>query len=96
MNATFTVSNIGDTKPNGTLVGLKNALDYQDAGTKVTVKLTRYVDKTAAVAVVADSYLSGEAIITNISFEAGDDAAQTFSMTLQVDGELTVGTNPVI
>lgn len=94
INRTFTVNNISDTTPSLTLKGIKNALDYQEAGTKVSVVVTSYADKTAAVPVIADTKLSGECIITNVSFEASDDAAQTFSMTLQVDGELTVGVNP--
>ena len=69
-------------------------MDYQEAGTKVTVVVTSYQDKTAADPVVADVVLSGECIITNVSFELGDDAANTLSVTLQVDGALTVGVNP--
>lgn len=94
MNRTFTVSNISDTTPSLTLKGLKDALDYQEAGTKVDVTLTSYQDKTGADPVVADVVLSGSCIITNISADFGDDAAQTFSMTLQVDGALTIGINP--
>jgi len=69
-------------------------LDYQEAGTKVTVALTSFQDKTAAAEVVGDTVLSGECIITNVSFDAGDNAAQTLTVTLQVDGALTVGVNP--
>jgi len=94
MNKMFTVSNIGDTTPSGTLKGIKDALDYQEAGTKVTTVVTSYTDKDADTKVELDTILTGECIITNVSFEAGDDAAISFSMTLQVDGELTVGVNP--
>lgn len=93
-NATFTVNNISDTTPSATLIDIKNLLDYQEAGTKVTVAVTSYTDKTGATAVEGDTYLSGECIITNVSFEAGDNAAQTLSVTLQVDGTLGVGANP--
>lgn len=94
LNRTFTVNNIADTDPNVSVFGIKEALDAQAAGTKVTVKLTSYTDKTAATKVEGDVILSGEAIITNVSWEAADDSAQTFSMTLQVDGELTSAVNP--
>lgn len=94
LNRTFTVNNIADSDPNVLVFGIKDALDAQANGTKVTVSITSYTDKTAATAVEGDTILSGECIITNVSFEAGDDAALTFSMTLQVDGALTVDVNP--
>jgi hypothetical protein len=94
MNRTFTVNNISDTTPSLTLKGIKDALDYQEAGTKVTTVVTSYTDKTAATVTELDIILTAECVITNVSFEAGDDAAQTFSMTLQVDGGLTVDVNP--
>lgn len=94
LNRTFTVNNIADTDPNVSVFGIKEALDAQAAGTKVTVKLTSYTDKTVTTKVEGDTILSGEAIITNVSWEAADDSAQTFSMTLQVDGELTSAVNP--
>lgn len=94
LNRTFTVNNIADTDPNVSIFGIKDALDAQAAGTKVTVSLTSYTDKTAATAVGGDVILSGECIITNVSWEAADDSAQTFSMTLQVDGALTCDVNP--
>lgn len=94
MNTTFTVNNISDTTPSGTLKGIKDALDYQEAGTKVTVVMTSYTDKTGVTKVEGDIILTAECVITNVSFEAGDDAAQTFSMTLQVDGALDTDVNP--
>lgn len=94
LNRTFTVNNIADTDPNVSVFGIKEALDAQAAGTKVTVKLTSYTDKTVTTKVEGDVILSGEAIITNVSWEAADDSAQTFSMTLQIDGVLTSAVNP--
>lgn len=94
LNRTFTVNNIADTDPNVSVFGIKEALDAQEAGTKVTVKLTSYTDKTVTTKVEGDVILSGEAIITNVSWEAADDSAQTFSMTLQIDGVLTSEVNP--
>lgn len=93
MNRTITVSNIGDTTPNATYWGIKDALDAQIAGTKVAVILTSYTTKAATTPVTGDVKLSGTAIITNVSWESGDDAAQTFSVTLQFDGALTVAVN---
>lgn len=93
MNRTFTVSNIGDTTPNATYWGIKDALDAQAAATKVDVILTSYTTKAGTTPVSGDVKLSGTAIITNVSWEAADDGAQTFSVTLQIDGALTVATN---
>ena len=94
LNRTFTVNNIADTDPDVAVFGIKDALDAQANGTKVTISVTSYTDKTAATAVEGDVILSGECIITNVSWEAADDSAQTFSMTLQVDGALSSGLNP--
>jgi hypothetical protein len=93
MNRTFTVSNIGDITPNATYWGLADALAAQAAGTKVAVTVTSYTTKAGTTAVSGDVILSATCIITNASQEFGDDAAQTFSVSFQVDGALTVGTN---
>lgn len=93
MNRTFTVNSIADTTPNATYFGFKDAVDAQIAGTKVAVMTTSYTDKTGATDVVSDAVLSGTGIITDVSWENGDDAASTFSMTIQIDGALTSGVN---
>lgn len=93
MNRTFSVNSIADTTPNATYFGYKDAIDAQIAGTKVAVIITSYSDKTGATVVAADTALSGTGIITDVSLEAGDDSAQTFSLTVQVDGALTSAVN---
>jgi len=93
MNRTFTVTNIGDVTPNATYWGLKDALDAQASGTKVAVSVTSYTTKAGTTAVTGDVILSATCIITNVSQDFGDDSAQAFSVTLQVDGALTVTTN---
>ena len=93
MNRTITVNSIGDTTPNATYFGFKDAIDAQIAGTKVAVMLTSYTDKTAATDVVSDGVYSGTGIITEATLDAPDDAAITFSLTIQLDGALTAGVN---
>lgn len=93
MNRTFTVANIGDTTANATYWGLADALAAQEAGTKISVSITSYTDKTGTTPVVGDDVISATCIITNASASYGDDAANTFSVSLQVDGALTVGVN---
>lgn len=93
MNRTVTVNSIADTTPNATYFGFKDAVDAQIAGTKVAVMITSYTDKTGATDVVSDAVLSGTGIITDVSWEFGDDAATTFSLTVQIDGALTSGIN---
>ncbi len=93
MNRTVTVNSIADTTPNATYFGFKDAVDAQIAGTKVAVMITSYTDKTGATDVVSDAVLSGTGIITDVSWEFGDDAATTFSLTVQIDGALTSGVN---
>lgn len=94
-NATFTVSSICDITPGGaTKFTITDALNAQRAKTKVAVLLTGYTDKTAATKVELDQSFTGTCIITNVSGEFGDDAENTMTLTLQVDGELTSGVNP--
>ncbi len=93
MNRTVTVNSIADTTPNATYFGFKDAVDAQIAGTKVAVMITSYTDKTGATDVVSDAVLSGTGIIIDVSWEFGDDAATTFSLTVQIDGALTSGIN---
>ena len=93
MNRTVTVNSIADTTPNATYFGFKDAVDAQIAGTKVAVMITSYSDKTGATDVVSDAVLSGTGIITDVSWEFGDDAATTFSLTVQIDGALTSEVN---
>ena len=93
MNRTITVNSIADTTPNATYFGFKDAVDAQIAGTKVAVLVTSYTDKTGATDVVSDAALSGTGIITDVSWEFGDDAPTTFSLTVQIDGALTSGVN---
>jgi hypothetical protein len=92
MNRTFTVTSIAETTPNGTYWGVKDALDAQEAGTKVAVLLAAYTTKVGTTYVSGDWSLVGTALITNVSVEAGDDAANTLSVTLQIDGALTTPT----
>lgn len=93
MNRTISVSSIADTTPNPTYFGFKDAIEAQIAGTKVAVLITSYTDKTGATDIVGDTGLSGTGIITDVSWEFGDDSAQTFSLTIQIDGALTPAIN---
>lgn len=92
VNRTITVNGIGDSTPSATAFGLKEALDAQASAAKVEVSITSYTDKTAATEVTGDYILTGSGIITDVSWEAPDNAAQTFNLTIQIDGALTVGT----
>lgn len=93
-NATFTVSSINDITPGGaTKFTMTDALNAQRNKTKVAVLLTSYTDKTGGTDVVGDQSLAGTCIITNVSGEFGDDAENTLTLTLQVDGDLTVAVN---
>jgi hypothetical protein len=93
MNRTFTVANIGDITPNATYWNLEDAVTAMKNGTKVAVTVTSYTTKAGSTAVVGDVKLSATCVITNVSLEAGDNSAQTFSVTLQVDGALSVTLN---
>ena len=92
-NRTFSVTNIGDTTPNATYWGLADALAAQEAGTKVAVTMTSYTSKAGTTVTAGDTIVSATCIITNASFEGGDDSANTFTVSLQVDGALTVAVN---
>jgi hypothetical protein len=95
MNRTISVSGIASTDNSASGYGLKSALDAQSAGTKVSFIITEFSDKTAATPVSGAIKIEGTecGVITNVNFEAGDNAANTFSMDLQIDGTVTVGVN---
>ena len=95
MDRTISVSSIADSTPNVTYFGHKDAVDAQIAGTKVEVAITSYTEEGGATAVTGDVHLSGTGIITDVSWEFADDAAQTFSLTIQLDGALSPAVNPV-
>ena len=94
MDRSFTVSSIADTTPNATYFGFKEAVDAQIAGTKVAVLVTSYTNKTGETAVIGDASMSGTGIITDVSWDFGDDAAQTFNLTIKLDGALVSGLIP--
>lgn len=95
MNRTISVSGVGSTDSTSTGYGLKDALDAQAAGTKISFIITEFTDKTAATPKPGAIKIEGTTcgVITNISFDAGDNAANTFSMDLQIDGTVMVGVN---
>lgn len=95
MNRTISVSGVASTDDAASGYGLKDALDAQAAGTKVSFIITEFSDKTATSVESGAVKIEGTscAVITNISFEAGDNAANSFSMDLQIDGDVTVGVN---
>lgn len=93
INRTISVSSIASTDPQTTTYTFKAALEAQASGTAITFILTEYTDATGATVTPSVSKISGNCLISNVSWEAPDNDKMTFSLDLQMTGAVTVGTN---
>lgn len=93
ISQTISVSSIGTWTPPTTEYGFQDAITAQNDGTKATVTITNYTDKTAATEVVGDTIFSGTALLSDVTLDQNDNEAQTFSATLEIDGLLTSAVN---
>ena len=90
ISRTISVSSIASTDPAATGYGFEEALAAQEDGTNVNFIITQWA---SGVAVSGTTALSGAALISNVRWEAPDIDKMTFSLDLQVTGEVTVGVN---
>jgi hypothetical protein len=90
---TLSVSSIASTDPQTTTYTFKAALEAQAAGTEIAFILTEYTDKTAVTPSTGMTKISGNCLISNVSWEVPDNDKMTFSLDIQVTGAVTVGTN---
>jgi len=91
---TVSVESIGNSTPSATAEDFTTAVTAQTAGTKVDIEITKY--DNSEVKVDGAINITGTALISDVSWEAPDDDRITFSIELQMDGNATIGTNPVV
>lgn len=89
LSTTINVSGIADTTPSATKTGIKELLDLQLAGTKVAVVIANYTTTAGTADVTGDWTFVGNALISNVQGTFADDAENTFSATLEIDGLIT-------
>jgi len=93
ISKTISAGGIGSPTKEATNTGYFELETAQDNGTKVTFVVTKYSDETAATAVIGDESRTGEAYISNLTWDANDNEAISFSADFQVTGKPTVSTN---
>lgn len=90
---TISVGGVGSSTKETTNIGYYELETAQDSGTAVTFIVTKYTDKTAGTPTVGAESRTGTAYISNLTWDANDNEAISFSCDLQVSGEVTVATN---
>lgn len=93
ISKTISAGGIGSPSKEATNTGYYELETAQDSGTKVAFVVTQYTDKTADTDVVGAESRTGEAYISNLTWDANDNEAISFSCDLQVTGQPTVSTN---
>ena len=89
----ISVSGMGSSTKEATNEGYFELETAQDNGSSVTFIVTKYDDVAAATATVGAESRTGTAYISNLSYDANDNEAISFSVDLQVSGKPTVATN---
>lgn len=87
---TLSVSSIASTDPTSTGYGFDLALAVQEQQSAITFLLTEYASGTPVTGAIK---LSGSALVSNVSWEVPDNDKMTFSLDLQISGEVLVDTN---
>ena len=93
ISRTISVSSVASTDPATTSYSYKAALEAQETGTAIAFILTEYTTAAGTTPTTGATKLSGNALISNVSIEFPDNDKATFSLDLQVTGEVTIATN---
>lgn len=88
----ISVGGLGSSTKETTATGYYELESSQDAGTAIEFVVTKYSDETADTEVVGAESRSGTAYISNLTWDANDNEAISFSCDLQVSGKPTVAT----
>ena len=78
--------------PSTTKYDFKAAIEAQEAGTPIAFEITRYTGATPT-AVVGDIKISGNCLIAGVTQDDPDNDKSTFSLDIQVTGNVTVAAN---
>jgi len=90
---TMSVSGIASTSKEATLAGYWELNDAIEAGAAVEVTFTEYTTEAGTTPVVGAETLTCSAFVSNLTWEAPDNAANTFSCDLQLTGAPSRATN---
>jgi len=94
INRTISVSSIASTDPSATGYGFEAALAAQVTGTKIAFLITSF--SGAGNKISGDTYISGYAHISNVSWEVPDNEKMTFSCDLQVTEAIDIDVNDTV
>lgn len=90
---TISVSSLASTDPTASTYGFKAALEAQETRAVVAFSLTQYTSAAGSSAESGMTIVSGNCLISNVTWDVPDNDKMTFSLDLQVTGHMTVGTN---
>lgn len=90
---TLAVGGIASSSKEATAAGYWELNDAIEANVPVTVTFTEYTTEAGTTEVVGAEEISVSALVSNLSWEAPDNDAITFSCDLQVTGAPTRSTN---
>lgn len=89
---TISAGGLGSSTKEATNEGYYELETAQDNGASVTFVITKYTDETAGTEVVGAESRTGVAYISNLTWDANDNEAISFSCDLQVSGKPVVAT----
>ena len=92
ISKTISAGGLGSATKETTNEGYYELEDAQDAGSSVTFVVTQFTDKTAGTPATGVESRTGTAYISNLTWDANDNEAISFSCDLQVTGEVTKST----
>jgi len=85
-------SGVSSMTPSTTKYDFKSAIEAQEAGTPIAFEVTRYTGGTPT-AVVGDVKISGNCLIAGVTWDSPDNDKNTFSLDIQVTGNVTIAAN---
>jgi len=91
VSETGSFTSLASTDPAGTQFGYKEAKEAMYAKTKVEAVITEYDELGAEV--VGSLKTTGNAVISNVSWDIPDDDRMTFSLDVSFDGKTVDTTN---
>lgn len=94
INRTISVSSIASSDPAATGYGFEEAVALQETGAELDFLITAF--SGAGNKISGDVYISGKALVSNVTWDAPDNDKMTFSFDLQVTGVQTVSTNSAV
>jgi len=93
ISKTISVSGMGSASKEATADGYFELETAQDNGAAVTFVVTQYTDETAGTENTGAESRTGTAYISNLTWDANDNEAISFSCDLQVSGKPVISTN---